>query len=255
MLSEKHWQPIQVVLLGCLVLLSISGGIILSLIANHLGKSHLTANGLSLLMIVIMVLAFQGGAIVWVHFFLKNQAITWREAFGFGRGNVLECVLWTLIALIAVFASVAALGTASHVSLTWLHEKLQWSWLKPELQAPVQLLQQQRWPAHLLAVQAVVTVVIAPIGEEILFRGILYTAIKQRGRPKTAVWVTAVLFAIIHFSPVNLLSLLFLGIVLTALYEKTKNLLAPILLHSAFNGIMFVLIVAHPQWTERMFNR
>jgi membrane protease YdiL (CAAX protease family) len=255
MLSEKQWQPIQVVLLGCLVLLSLSGGIILSLIANHLGKSHLTANALSLLMLVIMVLTFQGGAIVWVHFFLKNQSITWGEGFGFQRGNILECVVWTVLALIVVFVGVAALGAASQVSLTWLHEQLRWNWLKPELQAPVQLLQQQKWPAHLLAVQAITTVLIAPVGEEILFRGILYTAIKQRGRPQMALWVTAALFALIHFSPVNLLSLLFLAIVLAALYEKTKNLLAPILLHSAFNGIMFMLIVTHPQWTEKLFNR
>ena len=255
MLSEKHWQPIQVVLLGCLVLLSLSGGVILSLIVNHVGKPHLTAHGLSLLMLVIMVLAFQGGAIVWVHFFLKNQSITWGEAFGFRRGNVLECAVWALLALVVVFVGVAALGTASQILFTWLHEHLHWNWLKPELQAPVQLLQQQKWPAHLLAVQAITTVLIAPIGEELLFRGILYTAIKQRGRPQMALWVTAVLFALIHFSPVNVLSLLFLAIVLTALYEKTKNLLAPILLHGAFNGIMFVLIVTHPQWTEKVFNR
>lgn len=254
MLSEKQWQPIQVILLGGLVLLSLSGGVILSMIVNHLGKPYLTTHGLSLLMLVIMVLAFQGGAIVWVHFFLKNQSITWSEAFGFQRGNILQCAVWTLLALIVVFAGVAMLGNASQVLFTWLHEKLNWNWLKPELQAPVQLLQQQKWPAHLLVVQAIITVVIAPAGEEILFRGILYTAIKQRGRPRTAVWTTAVLFALIHFSPVNLLSLLFLAVVLTALYEKTKNLLAPILLHSAFNGIMFGLIVTHPQWTEKMFN-
>jgi uncharacterized protein len=255
MLSEKHWQPIQVILLGCLVFLSLSGGVILALIVNHFGEPHLTAPNLSLLMLVIMVLAFQGGAIVWVHFFLKNQAITWREAFGFGRGNVLECVVWALFGLIVVFAGVAVLGNVSQSLFGWLHEQLRWDWLKPELQAPVQLLQKQQWPAHLLAVQAVVTTLIAPVGEEILFRGILYTAIKQRGRPRTALWATAVLFALIHFSPVNLLSLLFLAIVLTALYEKTKNLLAPILLHSAFNGVMFLLIVTHPQWAEKLFDQ
>ena len=255
MLSEKQWQPVQVVLLGCLVFLSLSGGVILALIVNHFGKPHLTAHSLSLLMLVIMVIAFQGGAIIWVHFFLKNQAITWSEAFGLRRESIGKCVLWALLGLIVVFVGVAVLGTASHRLFSWLHEQLHWAWLKPELQAPVQLLQQQRWPAHLLAVQAIVTILIAPVGEEILFRGILYTAIRQRGHPQAAVWASAVLFALIHFSPVNVLSLLFLAIVLTALYEKTKNLIAPILLHSAFNGIMFILIVTQPRWTEKMFNQ
>ena len=38
--------------------------------------------------------------------------------------------------------------------------------------------------------------------------------------------------------------------VLVALYEWTKNLLAPILLHAMFNAVNFALIVAHPQWSD-----
>jgi hypothetical protein len=74
----------------------------------------------------------------------------------------------------------------------------------------------------------VVAIVVAPVVEEILFRGILYPAIKELGRPRLALWGTAILFALSHENAMSLLPLTFLALVLTWLYERTDNLLAPI---------------------------
>jgi len=53
---------------------------------------------------------------------------------------------------------------------------------------------------------------------------------------------------------VGFLSLIFLSMMLVFVYERTKNLFAPILLHSLFNTVNFVIIVAKPRWAEGLFN-
>ena len=252
MLSEKQWQPMMVFLLGVEVLLSLMGGVLGAAMVNQLAAPYLSANGLALLTLCITILGFQGAALVWVHFFLRAQHITWGEGFGFGRRNYGKCIRAALFTLPIVLACILVLGNASDWGLRALHERLHWNWLEPEMQPTVRLLQ-EKWPAHLIAAQGLFAIVIAPLAEEVLFRGILYTAIKQRGYPVAAVFGTAVLFAVIHFYPVGFLSLVFLATVLVAIYEWTENLLAPILLHSFFNAANFVLIVTHPKWADQLF--
>ena len=242
----------MVLLLGVVVLLTLIGGALAASMLNHLMAPYLTSNGSALLTLFITVLGFQGAALVWVHFFLRAQLITWSEAFGFARRNHGKCVRAALIALPVVLVGVLLLSNASDWALRYLHGQLSWRWLEPEMQQAVRLLQED-WPAHLVAAQGVFAIVIAPVAEEVLFRGILYTTIKQRGYRFAAVWTTAVLFALIHFYPVGFLSLIFLAVVLVAVYEWTGNLLAPILLHSFFNAVNFILIVAHPKWAEEFF--
>ena len=78
--------------------------------------------------------------------------------------------------------------------------------------------------------------VIAPVSEEALFRGILYPTIKQYGFPRAALWGTSLLFAAVHVNLPAFLPLVILAIVLTILYERTNNLLACIVAHSLFNA-------------------
>ena len=85
-----------------------------------------------------------------------------------------------------------------------------------------------------------------------MFRGVLYSAIRQRGSRSLAMGTTAVLFALIHFYPVGFLPLIFLSLVQIVIYERTQSLFAPICLHALFNTVNFTLIVAHPKWAEEL---
>jgi membrane protease YdiL (CAAX protease family) len=110
--------------------------------------------------------------------------------------------------------------------------------LKPEEQLSVQVLRQAfSWFDR--AILGIATIALAPVAEEILFRGILYPAIKQAGFKRLALWGTALLFAAIHVNLETFIPLFALAIVLTVLYEKTNNLLAPITAHAAFNALNF----------------
>lgn len=249
MLSDKRWQGLMVLFLGVLVLLSLIGGILLAGIIGNIPNARFTPNGLTLTKLLCAVLGFQGAAIVWVHFFLRQQGITWGEGFGFARRNYGHCILTALALLPLAIAGQLFFGKLSESFLLWLHGHLHWAWLKPSMQETVELLREQ-WPVSLIVIQGIVALIVAPIAEELLFRGVLYQAIKQRGRPYAAIGVTAFLFAMIHFYPVGFLALIFLAVLLVAAYERTRNLLAPILLHAFFNSVNFALIVTNPKWAQ-----
>src|SRR5207245_8117127 len=85
-------------------------------------------------------------------------------------------------------------------------------------------------------------IVLAPLAEEMIFRGILYPALKQWGFRRLALWSTSLLFAAVHLNLATFVPLLVLSLILTLLYEKMDNLLAPITAHALFNGFNFLML-------------
>ena len=251
MFLEKRWSTLSLAQWAMLVLLSMAGGVLLSGIITHLAGDGLNPAQRILVMVVCSMVGFQGAAVVWTHVLLSQNETTWWETFGLSRAKLPHCAVTALFALPLLLGGVFLLGKVSELGLNELHEWLHWSWLKPAVQPAVQLLMGSQSVA-LTVVQGLVAMVIAPVGEEIMFRGVLYTAIRQRGSRMLATGTTAVLFASIHFYPVGFLPLMFLSIVQVALYERTQSLLAPICLHSLFNTTNFILIVVHPKWAEEL---
>ena len=83
---------------------------------------------------------------------------------------------------------------------------------------------------------SVAALILAPVTEEVLFRGVLYAAIKEGGYPRLAMYGTSILFAAIHGSWMTLLPLTFFALVQVLLYERTGGLFAPIVAHASFNA-------------------
>ena len=184
--------------------------------------------------VLLGTLGFQGVAWLLILFFLRQHQIGWREALGF-RGPQLPRAL--LLAVPTVFILLpAALGLqqVSAVVLT----KLGWP---PEDQIAVTLLASTKswWMRVYLGVFAVV---LAPVAEEFIFRGMLYPFVKQLGSPRLA-WIgVSFVFALIHYDAATFVPLFVLALALTWLYEKTDNLLAPIAAHSLFNAVNLVIL-------------
>ena len=84
-------------------------------------------------------------------------------------------------------------------------------------------------------------VILAPIAEEVFFRGVVFNALRREGGRRWAFIGSAVLFAAIHLSLVLFVPLLLLGLALAWVYERTNNLLAPIAMHATVNGISVIL--------------
>jgi membrane protease YdiL (CAAX protease family) len=81
-------------------------------------------------------------------------------------------------------------------------------------------------------------VLVAPIAEEIFFRGVAFNAWLREGGRRYAYIGSAALFAVIHVSLVSLVPIFALGLVLAWVYERSGHtLLAPMAMHATVNGI------------------
>lgn len=80
--------------------------------------------------------------------------------------------------------------------------------------------------------------VVAPIAEELFFRGMLYPLLRRRWSAPMAIVLNGLLFALIHVIPVILPGLFFVGLVLAWVRERSGSLWPCILLHALQNGIV-----------------
>jgi len=81
----------------------------------------------------------------------------------------------------------------------------------------------------------VLAIVLAPLWEEMFFRGILYPWLKSKIPRSGALLISALLFASIHYHLPSFLPLVVFGIALALVYEYSGSLISSILLHGIFN--------------------
>lgn len=99
------------------------------------------------------------------------------------------------------------------------------------------------------ALALVAAVLLAPLGEELLFRGLLYPALRRRRGVVTAVVISSVVFAVVHLDvavtqPLALVGLAAVGVVLALARERSGGLLVPVVAHAAYNATALVVALA-----------
>lgn len=80
-----------------------------------------------------------------------------------------------------------------------------------------------------------IVIIIAPIVEEFLFRGMIFTKLKNHLNTKIAIFIQALLFSLIHFNMAQMVPTFLLGLFLGFCYLKFENLLSVIVIHLSFN--------------------
>ena len=88
---------------------------------------------------------------------------------------------------------------------------------------------------------ALLLCLLAPVSEEILFRGFVYQAGERIGGGRAALLLSAALFAAAHGTPMKALAALPAGLVLGCARLREGRLAAPILLHILANTAVFLL--------------
>ncbi len=83
----------------------------------------------------------------------------------------------------------------------------------------------------------VVAATLAPVAEEVSFRGYLLTALRTRHRPGAAIALSALFFAIIHLDPVRFAPVLFLGALFGWMTWRTGSVWPAIVAHATNNGL------------------
>jgi membrane protease YdiL (CAAX protease family) len=224
---EENYLLKLVILLVC-----IYGGIFFPWLARRIitGKLDLQNPVLTMLLTLFF---FQGAAVVLVHFFLREHHMNWREGFGLKNRPGHSLLIGFCVGILALIPA----WKLQDLSIQ-LFQRLS---LQPHEQQAVEILRHTEGMLERI-VLGIGTIFIAPIGEELVFRGILYPAVKRHYGQQLALWGTAIVFGVIHFNLGSFLPLTLLAVVLVWLYEYTGNLVAPIAVHCVFNAANFVML-------------
>lgn len=234
MLWKKVWRPETVMLLV--------GGILFAFFSASLTVDLLRRAGVAGFRtpddsgsVLLATLGFHGGAIVAGILFFKLHGIGWREISGLETMRLSRQLGLVFVVLAVALPVMFGLKFLSEFAL----KKMGWP---VEDQHAVELILAAKSTA-LKVYLGFFAVVLAPLAEEFIFRGLLYSGAKKLGWPKCGWILVSLLFALIHTSAPIFLPLFVFALALTWLYEKTEGLLAPVIAHSLFNAANLGLLI------------
>lgn len=112
----------------------------------------------------------------------------------------------------------------------------------------LKILRSSRSATYIIIILATFT---APLVEEVVYRGILYSALQKSIGVGGAITLVTFFFALVHVpqywgSPGTILLICLLSLVLTLIRWKSDNLLPCIIMHTIFNGLQSLVLVAEP---------
>ncbi|MDT3699038.1 MAG: CPBP family intramembrane glutamic endopeptidase [Thermincola sp.] len=84
--------------------------------------------------------------------------------------------------------------------------------------------------------------ILAPISEELYFRGMVYPLIRSKWGVRTALILSGFFFSAMHFDLYRLIPIGVGGMVLAYFYEKTGSLVTSITAHSTWNTLMLLMM-------------
>jgi membrane protease YdiL (CAAX protease family) len=232
MLPLKPWRTEAVLLfIGAQVCCFFIGATIAAVLQKIGVPGFKTEN--DFLFIVFCTFGFQGVTFILMGLFFRLHEVDWIAALGV-RNRLLPALLLAsgvVIYILPVAQQLQQISIAIMIKCHWA----------PQDEAAVKLITDAVSPITQIYL-VLFTIVLAPVGEEFIFRGMLFPFIKQRGWPKTAWLGVSFLFALIHGDMSILIPLFVLALALTWLYETTDNLLAPIFAHGLFNAANLMIL-------------
>jgi membrane protease YdiL (CAAX protease family) len=228
-----RWRDLAIILLGTVLLLIV--GVILFIIINVmrgakpedlLEPTVAQTLGLTALETVALI----GGVYL---FGLRRRRLNW-DAVGLRPAST----TWYLIAFVATILIIPLASLVTILVFFVTGQSLE----NPQLDFLL--------PEGLSAIDALAMLFLAgfaaPFGEELLFRGVLYTLFRERWGVWFSVLLSSLLFGIIHGNLAVGLTGFLLGIVAAVVFEYSRSLWTAILVHSINNslkiGLLYLLV-------------
>lgn len=161
----------------------------------------------------------------------------WRQAFG----NVLTShpqAMWHgLVGYVAVFPIVVFFALVFRFLLS------RYFGLPMEKQYVVSLFLAPETSAAIKATIVFFAVALAPLAEELMFRGVLLPALCKRIPTGWAICVVGLVFASLHLNPASFAPLFVLSVSFSIAYIYSRTLVVPIVMHTLFNSHSIVAML------------
>jgi membrane protease YdiL (CAAX protease family) len=246
--SDEHIDPLDTIrlVMGIFIGLILTWGIVSLAFPHEIKK---TAEEMNPIMFLLNTFTFQVIILTVVGVFFKLNNLSLVKVFGFKNSSVGLVLLCGVLGYIVFLP----LGLQLQKIVIILIKTFIGDAIPVESQMVVKILQREIPTGYKILI-GISTVILAPISEEILFRGLLYNAVKNAGYPLVALYGVSLFFGVIHNNAIAMLPLAFFGVILTVVYEITGNLLATIITHSLFNLTNYCILMLNLNW-EMILNK
>ena len=240
--------PVTLPEFAIFVFLMLAGGSVLQLTAHALMKNllphTLDREGLQL---CLNGFGFDGGGLLgWLLF--RSMRASWYADYGVAPPIVPPPprLPWGQVGLTAGYTLLAALPVIILINLGWA-QIIHWLGLPDDQQDLIAVFANTKSPL-VIAGMLVVACVLAPLYEELLFRGGVYRFCRQRLGRSSGLLISGVLFGAVHANWASLVPLSLLGMILALAYEATGDIRVPIVMHGLFNlNTVLIVISGLPQ--------
>ena len=164
------------------------------------------------------------------------------KGLGLGVRRIHRDLAWA----VAILFTIRPVVLATIAATTQIGREIQGPEYQMDQHLELELLvNHSHWPLTLSIIG--VAVIVAPLVEELLFRGILQSLVRSYvNRPWLSIFFCAGLFAAVHANPEHWPALFVLGVGLGYAYEKSGSLWQAIFMHALFNGttVLSYLVLA-----------
>lgn len=186
--------------------------------------------------VVIQNGLLQGLALLLVFHLCKRNRVSLHSALGAPRGVIAKRLYQATRLYLAAMPLVALAALVSHA--------LTASTGTPAQPQPVVLgFIDPTAPLWFRVWLAVTAVIVAPVVEEVVFRGVLFPAMAKKHGIPLAMVVISFLFALVHGHVPAMLPLFVFSAFLASAYLYTGSLLVPIFMHFLFNAVNLMSIL------------
>ena len=186
---------------------------------------------LRLVLVLLASVTLQGAMLFCVWYFaIHRSGGGWRQ-LGFRRIRPFQALLAGILGVVAAILTVGFYA----VIVTSLE---------------IDILLPNEFPAELandplaLVVLAVSALAIAPVTEELFFRGFAYQALRKRLSPMGAAVLSSGLFGLAHLGLGLIIPFALVGMILVAAFRRTGNLWSSIIIHAGFNAVSISRLAA-----------
>lgn len=186
--------------------------------------------------VILLGAAFvlQGVMLLSVWYFAVRPAGSHWALLGFRRVKPISTTLITIAGITICHALVIA-----YVQVV--------NWLDIDTLVPGNPFESWNIDTISFAIIAFSAVIIAPLFEEIFFRGFMYQAFRKTMRVWLAAILTSLIFGIAHIDPAIIIPIALVGMILLGIYRWTGNLWSSIITHAGYNAIA-VIALAVQTW-------
>lgn len=228
--QRLEWRPWFPWHAGALVVSILLANILVGLVLRAAGDiTDRTISTESPLLLVLGGLSVHGVGLITIVVLMARERISWSGGFGNQDMPLGQKLANGLMFYLAVMPFIFLTG----LLLFYVFKQFN---LEIEQQEVFNTLSNDM-PPLVLGYMVLLAVVVAPVFEEITFRGLLLPLLTKVVGLLPAILISGLLFAVIHDNLYSIGPLFVLAVGLSVAYVHTQSILVPIIMHALFNGL------------------